>query len=360
MAKAGRSHFPCPTPQPTPHSMPRLAYEPSRCVVCGHADANPVVDADGIRDEIALLWEFHGRRLRLGTPVSHLTDRVAFSEPPAYRFVECRECGLVYRNPVERAHNLRAAYATAPVDERVHRALLDAQLPACRAQAKRLLGAMGRGGSVLEVGSYVGGFLSAARELGLVTEGVDINPATNALTRRLGFHVHDGDFLEVPIAPAARRLDAIAVWNTFDQLADPRGAVLRAWGLLRDGGILAIRVPNGAVYRRHRGRAVKGRGGFSRLLLAHNNLLAFPYRFGFTPGSLARLLSEAGFEQIRVHGDVLSKVSDAWTRPWARAEERIIAAAIRSSIARRADRAPWIEVYAIRGAAKPPRASVDG
>ena len=47
-------------------------------------------------------------------------------------------------------------------------------------------------GSVLEVGSYVGGFLAAAGALGWDAEGVDVNPATNAATRERGFRVHDG------------------------------------------------------------------------------------------------------------------------------------------------------------------------
>jgi len=49
--------------------------------------------------------------LRPDTPPEHLMDRVAFSEHPPLRLVRCRECGLVYRNPVERLHELEAIYA---------------------------------------------------------------------------------------------------------------------------------------------------------------------------------------------------------------------------------------------------------
>ena len=40
-----------------------------------------------------------------------LMDRVAFSQHAPLRLVRCRECGLVYRNPVERATELDAIYA---------------------------------------------------------------------------------------------------------------------------------------------------------------------------------------------------------------------------------------------------------
>jgi hypothetical protein len=85
----------------------------------------------------------------------------------------------------------------------------------------------------------------------------------------------------------------------------------------------------------------------ARALLAHNNLLAFPYRFGFTPRSLARLVEAQGLEVRRVVGDVLVPIADEWTRGWARAEERAVKGLLRA-VARAAPgaRAPWFELYA--------------
>ena len=68
---------------------------------------------------------------------------------------------------------------------------------------------------------------------------------SNAFTRSLGFTVHDG---ELTTFATDQTFDAVAIWNTFDQLADPRGSLHAASKLLRDGGILAVRVPNGAFY----------------------------------------------------------------------------------------------------------------
>ena len=48
----------------------------------------------------------------------------------------------------------------------------------------------------------------------------------------------------------------------------------------------------------------------ARAVLAQNNLLTFPYRWGFTPQSLTRLLSETGFSVRRIRGDVLVPVAD--------------------------------------------------
>jgi SAM-dependent methyltransferase len=313
------------------------SYEPSHCVVCGHAESELVADDEAMRREVESLWAFHQKRLKEGTPVTRLRDRVAFSQDPPWRLVACRECGLLYRNPAERAFEVQSIYERDTPAPELLQALHNTQRPAYAAQAKRLRGLLPGGASVLEVGSYVGAFLSAARDEGLNARGVDINPAVNEFTRSLGFSVSDGELSSADTEP----VDAIAIWNTFDQLHDPRGAVIAASARLKPGGVLAIRVPNGAFYRRMRGNAGKGLG---LALLAHNNLLTFPYRWGFTARSLRTLIESVGFRVVRTVGDVLVPVGDEWTRGWARAEERMLKWAMRIGLRRPAE-SPWFEVY---------------
>jgi SAM-dependent methyltransferase len=254
----------------------------------------------------------------------------------------------VYRNPVERSHELREIYTDSTPTSDALRSLHETQRPAMDAQARRLRDVLGRGGSGLEVGSYVGAFLAAARDVGLQMEGVDVSASVNAFTRSLGFTVHDGELTTMP-AERDGRADAVAIWNTFDQLQAPREAVTAARRLLRADGVLVIRVPNGAFYARLRSRLARGgvRRSVAGALLAQNNLLGFPYRAGFSPSSLTRFVTESGFRVEKVFGDTLVPIADEWTRPWARAEERIIKVLLRLA-ARGADWAPWFELYARR------------
>lgn len=328
--------------------MPSPAYELAHCIVCGHADATVLAEAEDVRAEVESLWAYHQRRLRPDTPSDRLMDRVAFSERPPFRLVQCNDCGLVYRNPVERERELHDMYARQSPTPEVMRTLHETQLPAVRAQARELRRVLGRGGAGLEVGSYVGAFLAAARERGLQMEGLDINADVNAFARSLGFVVHDGEL--ATFAPS-RTYDAIAVWNTFDQLPDPRAAAVAAHKLLAPGGVLAIRVPNGGFYAEQRRRLTAGntpRRRAARALLAQNNLLTFPYRWGFTPRALARLLAQAGFAVERLRGDVLVPVADEWTRRWARLEETVIKRVLVFAARQRPWAAPWFEVYAKR------------
>jgi SAM-dependent methyltransferase len=323
------------------------AYEFAHCIVCGHADATLVADADAMRQEVEALWAHYESRLRPDTPPAQLTDRVAFSERPPFRLVRCRECGLVYRNPAEHRRVLGEIYERNAPARDVLRALHDTQRPAMLGRARAIRAALGRGGSGLEVGSYVGAFLSAASESDLQFEGLDVNADANDFVRSLGLTAHDGD-LTTFAGTERRSFDAIAIWNAFDQLPDPRAALQAARSLLRSDGVLALRVPNGGFYAAWRAslnrRLAVGRA--ARAVLAQNNLLTFPYRWGFTPHSLARLLDESGFELTATRGDVLVPTADVWTRPWARLEEMLMKRLIAAPSRLRTGWAPWFEVYA--------------
>jgi SAM-dependent methyltransferase len=324
----------------------RTAYELTRCPVCDGAETNEIASPDDVTREVEQLWEFHTRRLRGGTPPEHLTDRAAFSQRPPLRVVQCTMCGLVYRNPRERAFELADAYSGEAPAPNVLRALHDTQREAYEGPASRLERALGRTGNGIELASYVGAFLAVARDRGWQFEGLDINEDVNGFTRTLGFRVTTGAIDSTDID---RTFDAVAIWNVFDQLPDPRIAARKAYGLLAPGGVVAIRVPNGEVYARLRAMLDGPFAAPARAMLAHNNLLSFPYRHGFTVSSLSRLLTDVGFEIVDVHGDALVPLADRWTRRWAAVEERTVKAVLRLVGASKPEMAPWFEIYARRG-----------
>jgi SAM-dependent methyltransferase len=326
--------------------MTAVSYELTHCAVCSSADARELLSLDDAKHEIEQLWEYHQKRLRPDIPTSHLMDRVAFSQRAPLRLVQCDDCGLVYRNPVERATEVSEIYEEEGPDESVLRALHETQRPAYDAQAARLTEIFGRRGTGIEVGSYVGAFLAAARDAGWQFAGVDVNARTNAFTRALGFEVHDGT---IESLDGGRRVDVVAIWNCLDQLADPASALRAARAQLTTGGMLAVRVPNGACYAAFRPLLRSPLAGIAREWLAQNNLLGFPYRYGFTPTAVARLVERNGMRVEQVVGDVLVPIADRWTRRWATLEERLVKRVIGAGARiSRGDKplAPWFELYA--------------
>ena len=322
--------------------MHSTAYELARCPVCNSADSDEIAGAEEVRDEIEALWAFHTRRLRDETPPERLTDRLTFSQAPPLRLVQCTRCETVFRNPRERAFEVTDTYEDETPSIETLQALHDTQRVASEQQVARLTAVTGRTGRGLEVGSYAAGFLAAARDAGWSFAGLDVNEAANEFARGMGFTVESGD-LQTFRTPTP--FDVVAIWNCFDQLPDPRAAARSAHALLSDNGVLAIRVPNGAFYSAVRRRLDGVAGPVARTLLAHSNLLGFPYRHGFTVRSLTLLLEDTGFEVVRTHGDALVPIADEWTRGWAAAEERMIKTAMKALAALDTDGAPWFEVY---------------
>lgn len=315
-----------------------------------------------MHSEVERVWEFHERRLHASVPPRYLLDRVAFSQAPPIRLAQCRECTHLFRNPRERAEALESAYGDDAPDDSVLRALFGTQRAAYQQQAARLAQVAGRSGRGLEVGSYVGGFLAAARDAGWSFDGVDVSQSASAFAVRNGFNVTRGTIESVATSTTSMSTpyDVVAIWNTFEQLYDSRSAVSAARKLLRPGGYLVVRIPNGDFYLRWRGRlagtasgtasgmasgpASGMRSGLAERVLVHNNLLSFPYRQGFTEKSLTRLLRGAGFEVQRVYGDTLVPIADRWTTLYGTIEERAVKAMER--LAQRGWRAPWVKVYA--------------
>jgi 2-polyprenyl-3-methyl-5-hydroxy-6-metoxy-1,4-benzoquinol methylase len=312
-------------------------YELAACPVCRSQDARTLATRDEIRRELEALWQFHLRRLLTGAPIDQLFDRAIFSQQPPLQVMRCSRCGTVFRNPREREDEIVETYQQEAPSETALASLFTQQQEFYRPRAARLTRLAGGVGDVLEVGSYVGGFLRAAAEQGWHARGIDANEHATAFARAQG---SDVEACALDHFMTSQRFKAIALWNCFEQLPDPHDAIARATELLQPRGLLALRVPNGACYA-----ALRKGGAGTRALLAWNNLASFPYRHGFTPGSLARLLGEHGYRIVARSGDALVSIAGEYTRGWARREERVIKAGTKLLPGRLA---PWLEVYARR------------
>ncbi|MFL5498666.1 MAG: class I SAM-dependent methyltransferase [Gemmatimonadaceae bacterium] len=288
------------------------------------------------------MWAFHARRFRHPVPPEFLTDRVVFSQQPPIRLKRCNSCTHLYRNPRESPDAVRRAYSQTGPDQSVYETLFENQRVAFKAQVRRLLDFSPRARRGLEVGSYVGAFLAASRDAGLSFSGIDVNDTAAVFAAGKGLSVETRSIDEVR---SDTPFDAIAIWNTFEQLPDVRAATLAARRLLRDGGVFAVRVPNSGFYIQWRRRLNGPLAPFAERMLVHNNLLGFPYREGFTARSMGRLLADAGFDIQRLHGDTLFPISDRWTKTRGTIDERLTKKLQR--VFQRGWRAPWVEVYSI-------------
>jgi SAM-dependent methyltransferase len=259
------------------------------------------------------------------------------------------------------------AYAVDHYDPAWLEAAYRSYRTAYRARMPALIGRIGGSARVLEVGSYVGGFLAAARDCGLDAQGVDVGLQVGEFARAHGLRVHTGSLESAHFD--AHQFDAVCIWNCFDQLPDPREELFEIFRVLRPGGWLSLRVPNGAFValveralaadarithrKRFPPRADSSFGCLLLKLLAHTGMLGFPYQFGYTPNALRLLLSRAGFADVRVCNDLFSvrgMNSRSFSATLATAESRYVHSThwISEAIAwlsfRRVYIGPWLQV----------------
>src|SRR5207253_3094799 len=159
-------------------------------------------------------------------------------------------------------------------------------------------------------------------------------------------------------APIEPGVDCIAVWNTFDQLPDPNPTLAAAHRLLRPGGLIILRVPNGACFRWSMRALRRCRRPWLRPVaqallcaLTWNNLPAFPYLYGYSVPPLDRLLARYGLFRAGARGDVLCRLADVQTQRWAAWEERCVKACCRLTVRLESllpappfTVAPWLDV----------------
>lgn len=333
----------------------------TRCVVCGSDDTRMVASATELEAQRRYLRLFHRRRLRIrrGEEDAALEERADFTQGYATNVVACCECGLLYRDPRPCDDAIAAAYEGDTYGAERLEALFESQLELFRPKARLLAKWLDRPQPVvLEIGSFVGGFLAACAEQGWDAMGIDPGREVAEFCERRGLVVlrENADDCEFPRVTA----DCVAIWNTFDQLPDPHPTLRSVARCLRPGGLLALRVPDGLCFDRCMQVVQRWPRPLRRVLLAAmawNNLLFFPYLRGYSLETLDRLLASYGFERVHAHGDVLTRLSDEHTKTWARWEERLLKAAW-TFLAKvggapgqqRSATSPWLDVYYTRRA----------
>lgn len=325
-----------------------------RCAVCGGAEQAVICPAREVRAQLAYLRRFHRRRLRAGVGRAALAERAEFTQEYVTDVVACRRCGLVFRNPRPSAAAIRRAYARDQYGQPRLETLFAAQQGLSRSKARALARWLPPRARVVEVGSFVGGFLAAGRERGWEMLGVDPGEEVDAFCTARGLPVFRGALADVPVPEDS--VDCVAIWNTFDQLPDPQPVLAAARRLLRPGGVLALRVPNGACFlwaTAAMRRLPHPLAGWLRAAMAWNNLLAFPYLYGYSVPTLDRLLVEHQFSPLSVRADTLARLADGQTKAWAAWEERGLKLLCRVMARVEAHRpgselglAPWVDIYA--------------
>jgi glycosyltransferase involved in cell wall biosynthesis/SAM-dependent methyltransferase len=155
---------------------------------------------------------------------------------------------------------------------------------------------------LLDLGCGGGHLLVTAEERGWRCVGTDVaRPACTAALKAAGRPVVQADSAAVPLRDAGA--DAVTLVNVLDHVVDPARVLAEAHRVLTDGGVLVVRVPNGAFHRACL-RAVAWLGPLGRMTA----LGSYPvfHLFSFTAAGLCHLVAATGFEVVEVRNSPLS------------------------------------------------------
>lgn len=278
-----------------------MASHALRCVLCGSRRFLERVSPPQIELEEDLRARFIRARLDYHPDAAGLKDLTDFMHGGPGRLLECTSCRALLRDERE-----PEGYAGDLYDSALVKHLYPRYLSAFREKEDHYRHLLPPGAGVLEIGCHYGAFLQTAEEWGWKPTGLDIGRSTTSFVKAAGLRVfrrHLGDH-------SSRSLnEAVFIWNCFEQLDEPGETLLEARRHLKQHGLLVLRVPNSAYYRRWSARLRRGASrGASRgalLRLGYNNLLAFPHLHGYCVENLSRMLTASGFRPLQLHASHL-------------------------------------------------------
>lgn len=241
--------------------------------------------------------KFYGERIDGKLVEAEKKDRFDVSHAAIGEVRICRDCGVLVR-----VEDDAPDFESEPYADYVMERMLNAHIDAFRKKAPRYRSLLPEGANVVEVASYVGGFLHVAGEWGWNAIGVDVGRDTSHFTKSRGYRTRDESLADCRFDDAA--FDAVFIWNAFEQL-DPHPLLDEARRIVRDGGLLLVRIPNALFYAACQPLLRRPLDPHDPILIAlgHGNLLGFPHLYGYAAASLDRLIAPHRFERIAIHSD---------------------------------------------------------
>ncbi len=156
------------------------------------------------------------------------------------RYVKCKNCHLIYMNPLEKVSKTNEYYGKA---KNTHaRTLRDSCLRTAQSQL-RLIQKYASGTNLLDVGCAQGFFLFNASKAGYTAKGVEISQDAAAYARKeFGLDVEAKPFEELRLAE--NHFDVVTLWQVLEHVPYPLMMLREVHRILKPSGLLVVSTPN--------------------------------------------------------------------------------------------------------------------
>jgi SAM-dependent methyltransferase len=156
------------------------------------------------------------------------------------RHVKCKNCHLIYVNPIENGGNINEAYSQMKgVDAAIIR---ESRLRATESQVE-LVKKYNDGAHLLDIGCGEGFFLFNASKFGYATKGVEPSQDAAAYARKeFGLDVEAKPFEELRFPE--NHFDVVTLWHVLEHMLYPVMVLKEVHRILKPGGMLVITTPD--------------------------------------------------------------------------------------------------------------------
>ena len=217
---------------------------------------------------------------------------------PIYRKFEltisrCARCGLVYATPRATRDEIWSRYSPSyfwdeylPSHGVINGKFELVTFDALHAAMLQLISRHAPPGRMLEVGTGAGFFLKAAERAGWSVAGIEVSREAVGFARdQLALDVRQGSAEELQYPDAS--FDVAVLFEVIEHLLDPLRALQSVWRAAKPGGRVFLSTPNFDA--------------LSRRILGRQWAVLSPaeHLYYFTEKSLGRLLTRAGFAEVR-------------------------------------------------------------
>ena len=156
------------------------------------------------------------------------------------RHVQCRNCHLIYVNPIEKASKINGDYSQrGSADASIIRR---SRLHATKSQVQ-LIKKHNNGANLLDIGCGEGFFLSNASKAGYNAKGIELSQDAVAYAKkefRLDIETKPLEELQFP----ENHFDVVTLWVVLEHVPYPLTILKEVHRILRPGGLLAVSTPD--------------------------------------------------------------------------------------------------------------------
>jgi 2-polyprenyl-3-methyl-5-hydroxy-6-metoxy-1,4-benzoquinol methylase len=153
-----------------------------------------------------------------------------------------------------------------------------------------------KGRKLLDVGAGIGVFMKTASDAGWDVEGVEISPyGSEFIKQRYGFNVYAENLIELNLRDNS--YDVITFWDSIEHMELPKRQLIKAYQLLKNGGLLLLASDNYKSLMAYLGRFIY-RSSFGNITYPLERFF-IPYnKTYFNHDNLSKMLKNIGYEII--------------------------------------------------------------